>query len=344
MLDNERCIMCTLCVRFTHEVSKSHALGAVNRGDHALIRPAEDADFNNDVYSDNVIDLCPVGALLSRELLTHARVWYLKDTPSVCPGCERGCSINIWHRKHEWKLNALDPALNTRIDRVTPLENREVNGLWVCNKARDLAHLFERPRAEQAMQRGAAVDLSAAISAASALLASAKYPVALVSSWGSNEELAAFHAAFPDITGFVKADHLPVPGEVIEDDLLIKADKNPNRKAALALYPALHEHVTAALTSDADVVLVWGEGFDLSLAPAGAKIILLGSYEHAQNAQADVFIPISIQTERSGHYTNFAGVVTPFEACFPLKPSIVHAEALFATLSASKTTPAMARV
>ncbi len=344
MLDNERCIMCTLCVRFTHEVSKSHALGAVNRGDHALIRPAEDADFNNDVYSDNVIDLCPVGALLSRELLTHARVWYLKDTPSVCPGCERGCSINIWHRKHEWKLNALDPALNTRIDRVTPLENREVNGLWVCNKARDLAHLFERPRAEQAMQRGAAVDLSAAISAAAALLASAKYPVALVSSWGSNEELAAFHAAFPDITGFVKADHLPVPGEVIEDDLLIKADKNPNRKAALALYPALHEHVTAALTSDADVVLVWGEGFDLSLAPAGAKVILLGSYEHAQNAQADVFIPISIQTERSGHYTNFAGVVTPFEACFPLKPSIVHAEALFATLAVSKAAPAMARV
>lgn len=344
MLDNERCIMCTLCVRFTHEVSKSHALGAVNRGDHALIRPAEDADFNNDVYSDNVIDLCPVGALLSRELLTHARVWYLKDTPSVCPGCERGCSINIWHRKHEWKLNALDPALNTRIDRVTPLENREVNGLWVCNKARDLAHLFERPRAEQAMQRGAAVDLSAAISAAAALLASAKYPVALVSSWGSNEELAAFHAAFPDITGFVKTDHLPVPGEVIEDDLLIKPDKNPNRKAALALYPALHEHVTAALTSDADVVLVWGEGFDLSLAPAGAKIILLGSYEHAQNAQADVFIPISIQTERSGHYTNFAGVVTPFEACFPLKPSIVHAEALFATLAMSKATPAMARV
>lgn len=344
MLDNERCIMCTLCVRFTHEVSKSHALGAVNRGDHALIRPAEDADFNNDVYSDNVIDLCPVGALLSRELLTHARVWYLKDTPSVCPGCERGCSINIWHRKHEWKLNALDPALNTRIDRVTPLENREVNGLWVCNKARDLAHLFERPRAEQAMQRGAAVDLSAATSAAAALLASAKHPVALVSSWGSNEELAAFHTAFPGITGFVKADHLPVAGEVIEDELLIKPDKNPNRKAATALYPALPAHVATALTAGTDVLLVWGEGFDMSLAPAGAKIILLGSYEHAQNAQADVFIPISIQTERSGHYTNFAGVVTPFEACFPLKPSIVHAEALFATLAMSKATPAMARV
>ena len=147
-----------------------------------------------------------------------------------------------------------------------------------------------------------------------------------------------------DIDGDFAAVLFDVPDEVIEDDILIKPDKNPNRKAALALYPALHENVTAALTADADVVLVWGEGFDLSLAPAGAKVILLGSYEHAQNAQADVFIPISIQTERSGHYTNFAGVVTPFEACFPLKPSIVHAEALFATLAVSKAAPAMARV
>jgi NADH-quinone oxidoreductase subunit G len=95
-------------------VSKSHALGAVNRGDHALIRPAEDGAFETDVYSDNVIDLCPVGALLSRRTLHQSRVWYLKPTPSVCPGCERGCNIDVWHRKSEWKLNALDPALNHR--------------------------------------------------------------------------------------------------------------------------------------------------------------------------------------------------------------------------------------
>ena len=167
------------------------------------------------------------------------------------------------------------------------------------------------------------------------LLAGAKKPVALVSSWGSNEELAAFHAAFgTKVPGFVKADHLPQPGEVLEDHLLIKPDKNPNRKAALALYPALPAQISDALPADTDVVLVWGEGFDSALAPSGAKIIRLDSYAHEQLALADVFIPISIQTERSGHYTNFAGVVTPFEACFPVKPGIVHAEALFAQLSA----------
>ena len=259
MLDNERCIMCTLCVRFTNEVSQSHALCAVNRGDHALIRPAEDANFNNDQYSDNVIDLCPVGALLSRELLDHSRVWYLKPTQSVCPGCERGCSIDIWHRKPEWKLNALDQTLNTRIDRVTPHENREVNGIWVCNKARDLAHFFERPRATQAMRGGRAVDVATATAEAARLIAAARKPVALVSSFGSNEELAAFAETLAaHVTPFVKVDHQPLPGEVIEDHLLIKPDKNPNRRGALAHFAAMPE----ALPADADLVFVWGEGFD----------------------------------------------------------------------------------
>ncbi|MCC7052042.1 MAG: (2Fe-2S)-binding protein [Gemmatimonadaceae bacterium] len=330
MLDNERCIMCTLCVRFTNEVSQSKALCAVNRGDHALIRPAEDANFDNDQYSDNVIDLCPVGALLSRQLLDHARVWYLQPTRSVCPGCERGCSIDIWHRKPEWALRALDPRLNTRIDRVTPHENPEVNGLWVCNKARDLAALFERPRATQATLGGAATDLATATASAARLIAAARHPVALVSSWGSNEELAAFATALaPHVQPFVKADHLPLPGEVVEDHLLIKPDKNPNRRAALALFPALPGTLAEAITPQTDLVLVWGEGFDGSAVPAGARVIRLDAYADPVQAQADVFIPVSIQTERSGHYTNFAGVVSPFTACFAPAAGIAHAEELF---------------
>ena len=334
MLDNERCIMCTLCVRFTHEVSKSHALGAVNRGDHALIRPAEDADFNNDQYSDNVIDLCPVGALLSRELLDHARVWYLQPTPSVCPGCERGCTVNIWHRKHEWKLNALDPRLNTRIDRVTPLANPAVNGSWVCNKARDLAHLFERPRAEQTLINGKSVDVSTGVSEAARLITTARRPVALVSSWGSNEELAALRSALADhFTCHVKADHRPLVGETIEDHLLIKPDKNPNRRAALALFPELPSDVSGVIAPETDLVLVWGEGFAQAEIPAGAKVIRLNAYAHEDNALADVFFPISVQTERDGHYTNFEGTVSAFAACFPVKPTVTHAEALFAAIA-----------
>jgi len=114
VLDNERCIVCSRCVRFTREISKSSGLAIQNRGDHSLVRAAEDGRFSADPYSDNVVDICPVGALLSKNFLHKARVWYLQATPSVCPGCARGCTVNLWHRRHEWKLNHLDRSRTPR--------------------------------------------------------------------------------------------------------------------------------------------------------------------------------------------------------------------------------------
>jgi NADH-quinone oxidoreductase subunit G len=332
VLDNERCVLCSRCVRFTREISKSNALGITQRGDTSLVRAAEDHPLDDDPYSDNVIDICPVGALLSRPFLYKARVWYLEPTPSVCPGCARGCTIQIWHRKSEWKLNALDARKNVCIERITPLENPAVNGPWICNKGRDLARIFERPRAEQPMEKGKPVDLPAAIAAARRLIEGAKRPVALVSSWGSNEELAAFKQALGGrFSAFVKQDWVPQPGERIEDDLLIRADKNPNTAAARALFPPLSD---AALAADdaIDLVLIWGEGFDLARLPAHARTIVLDAYAQPGNEHADVFIPISIQTERHGHYTNFQGVVSAFAPCFPKKASVADAEKLFAAM------------
>jgi len=334
VLDNERCILCSRCVRFTREISKSHGLGIQHRGDHSLVRAVENGAFERDPYSDNVIDLCPVGALLSRPFLHKARVWYLEPTASICPGCERGCSVDIWHRKKAWTLKRLDPAANARIDRVTPRENPAVNGPWICNKGRDLALVFERPRATAAMVGGEAVELEAAVERARELIAAARHPAALVSSWGSNEELAAFHAAFGTrFACHVKTDHLPEPGERLEDELLIKPDKNPNRRAATALYPPLPDAPRAAFPTGCDLVLVWGEGCDFDALPPGAKVVHLDAWRHPAEFRADVFLPISVQTERSGHYTNFAGVVTRFEACFEKPATVADAEALFAALA-----------
>jgi NADH-quinone oxidoreductase subunit G len=338
VLDNERCVLCSRCVRFTREISKSNALGITQRGDTSLVRAAEDHPLDDDPYSDNVIDICPVGALLSRSFLHKARVWYLEPTRSVCPGCARGCSIQIWHRKAEWKLNALDPRRNVSIERITPFENPEVNGPWICNKARDLAQIFERPRAEQAMAKGEPVDLSEAIAAARRLIEGAKRPVALVSSWGSNEELAAFKQALGGrFAAFVKQDWTPQPGERLDDELLIRADKNPNTAAARALFPPLAD-AALALDNAIDLLLIWGEGFDFARLPAQARTIILDAYAQPQNARADVFIPVSIQTERHGHYTNFQGVVSAFEPCFPKKASVADAETLFAAMAAEGVT------
>jgi NADH-quinone oxidoreductase subunit G len=336
VLDNERCIVCSRCVRFTREISKSNALGITQRGDASLVRAAEDGALDADPYSDNVVDLCPVGALLSRSFLYKSRVWYLKPTPSVCPGCARGCTVQLWHRKPEWKLNALDPRQNTRIERVTPLENPQVNGPWICNKGRDLAQIFERPRALQAMQKGKPVALDAAIESARRLIDQAKRPVALVSCWGSNEELAAFKRALgARFTAIVKRDWTPQPGERLDDELLIRADKNPNTAAAQALFPQADDG-SSALAADTDLVLVWGEGFDFARLPAHARVVFLNSYLQPENGHADVFVPISIQTERRGHYTNFEGVVSAFEPCLAKPASIADAEALFAAIAATE--------
>ncbi len=339
LLDNERCILCSRCVRFTREISKSNALGITQRGDASLVRASEDHALDADPYSDNVIDICPVGALLSRSFLYKARVWYLKPTPSICPGCARGCTVQIWHRKAEWKLHTLDPAKNVSIERVTPLENPAVNGPWICNKGRDLARIFERPRAVQAMKKGHPVDLSTAIEAAHRLIAKAAYPVAFVSNWGSNEELAAFKRTLGKrFITFVKQDSARQSGEHIEDDLLIQADKNPNTAGARALFAGVDHGAT--LDDATDLVLIWGEGFDFARIPAKAKIIFLNSYLQPENGHADVFLPISIQTERRGHYTNFQGTVSAFEPCFPKKASVADAEVLFAELAAFAWAPA----
>ena len=337
VLDNERCILCSRCVRFTREVSGSFALGIQQRGDHSLVRAAEDGSFERDAYSDNVVDLCPVGALLSRSFLHKARVWYLEPTPSVCPGCARGCEVDVWHRKKAWALQAVDPSRNTAIERVTPRGAPGPDGPWICNKGRDLAAIFERPRATHAMVRGAPVALDAAIGAARDLLAAARQPAALVSSWGSNEELAAFERALGGrLDCRVKDDWQPLPGEVVEDDFLIRADKNPNNAAARARFPAWDR----TFAPGTDLVVVWGEGFDRASAPAQARVVWLDAYANEGHRAADVFIPITIQTERRGHYTNFEGKVGAFAPCFDRPAYAADAEALFAALAARADVPA----
>jgi len=332
VLDNERCILCSRCVRFTREISMSNGLGIEERADVSLVRPSTDGSFKDDAYSDNVVDICPVGALLSRSFFYKARVWYLTQTPSVCPGCERGCNIDIWHRKPEWFVQSLDTAENTAIARVTPRENPAVNGPWICNKGRDLARIFERKRALEPMLKGRPATQDEALAAARGLLAAARHPVAVVSSWGSNEELGAFRKAFDSrLTVVAKQDQVPEPGEVVEDQLLIRADKNPNGAKVRELFG----NAGTAIPAESDLVLVWGEGLEFSTIPPGAKIVFLGSYLAPENGHADVFLPISIQTERDGHYTNFEGTVSGFKACFPRPPGVADAESLFAALAGS---------
>lgn len=122
LLYQDRCVMCTRCVRFTDEVSGTHELCVVNRGARAEIDVFPGLPLDNPLQG-NVVDVCPVGSLLDKDFLFKQRVWFLKETPSICPGCSTGCAIHV------------DSSENV-VHRLKPRYNPGVNDWWMCDEGR----------------------------------------------------------------------------------------------------------------------------------------------------------------------------------------------------------------
>jgi NADH-quinone oxidoreductase subunit G len=127
VLNMNRCIQCTRCVRFTHEVSKTGELGFFQRGARAEIGVFPGRELDNDLATC-VVDICPVGALTSTRFRFTERVWYLDKKPSICTGCDNGCNVTLEHRRGA-------------IRRYKPRYNPEVNDYWMCDYGRST---FER--------------------------------------------------------------------------------------------------------------------------------------------------------------------------------------------------------
>ena len=122
MLDDERCILCTRCIRFTKDIVGDDALGIVNRGSFNALTAYPGKAFDNN-YTLNTVDICPVGALTSKDFRFQMRVWFLKETKSICTSCATGCNILIGSREE-------------KIYRYAPRENNAVNGPWMCDAGR----------------------------------------------------------------------------------------------------------------------------------------------------------------------------------------------------------------
>lgn len=127
MLDGERCIMCTRCIRFCDEVTGTSELGMLNRGDRSVIAVNEGHELNN-ALSGTVVDLCPVGALTHREWRFNTRIWFTKETDSICPGCSTGCNVKVAVRDRQ-------------VVQVKARLNSQVNKEWLCDQGR---YGFER--------------------------------------------------------------------------------------------------------------------------------------------------------------------------------------------------------
>jgi NADH-quinone oxidoreductase subunit G len=319
-LDDERCILCSRCVRFSKEVAKDDVLGFIDRGSYSTLTCYPGRKLENN-YSLNTVDICPVGALTSTDFRFKMRVWFLKQTPGIDTESSVGANIEVWSREGV-------------IYRITPRQNDEVNDTWMADSGRVL---YQQVKADDRLLHpkinGATTATEMAIKAAADLLKAGS--VVIVGSGRSSVEEQFLAKKLADAT---KAQTMLVSRVGPGDKILVSADRNPNVRGALVvgLISALPDAGGAAapprtvngggvaaapvitgglagLAGDIDagkVKTVLSAGEDLTAAGLGAaqlakvSVIYLGTHRNATSDAAKVVIPTLSVFEKSGTLVN----------------------------------------
>ena len=231
VLDAERCILCSRCVRFCEEIPQTAELAMMYRGDHESLDIAPGHRLDNN-YSLNTVDVCPVGALTAKDFRFAVRTWELRSTDTSCQGCATGCAIEL-HTKHETAY------------RIVPRHDAEVNGHWMCDRGRyTYKQLANEERVRHASIDGKPKTLREAVTATANRLKEAKKVAVVFSAASSNEA----NGALSDLLDVLaKAGATPTRyvlgrprGE--GDDILSDPDKNPNTHGAFDAAGQVHKH------------------------------------------------------------------------------------------------------
>jgi NADH-quinone oxidoreductase subunit G len=327
ILDAERCILCSRCVRFCDEITRTGELGIFHRGDHSEIGLFPGRDLTNK-YSGNVVDICPVGALTDRDFRFQVRVWYLDTTASVCPDCARGCNIDV-------HVNRRRPhhADGRRVARLKPRFNAEVNRWWICDDGRygygfvDAPSRLQVPTRRRAGAEPEPIAWDEAVEATAGALreAGADAIGVLASPRLANEDLMAVRRLVERVGCRAVGLRVPpaVPGD--QDDLLIRADKNPNTRGAelIGVDGDAARVLEAARTGRLSVLWIFEHDLLQSgLAEAETRaalervgtVIFTGTNASGTSALAHLVLPGAAWVERDGTFTNFQGRVQRFRA------------------------------
>lgn len=321
VLDSERCILCARCVRFTDEVSKTNELGLFNRGDRTEIGTFEGKELSNK-YSLNTVDICPVGALTSKDFRFRQRVWYLKESETVCTGCSTGCNVKVYYNK--------EGAF-----RVKPVYNEKVNGHWMCDEGRDVykfVNLEHRQKIAHKISGDQVVEMPAGQAATEAAAwvkaAGSKLAVVLTGQY-TNEEYEAVLKNFKTTQVF----HWKNVEEKWKDfdGLLIRGDKNPNSKGletALTKSQIKNDwkDLEAGIQNGAIKTVVVAGPENIAAYPYFADRVKMISKaeqviwltachsEQFKNFKKNAYvIPTKSYLEKSGTFTNHAGLDQKFK-------------------------------
>jgi NADH-quinone oxidoreductase subunit G len=312
MLDAERCILCSRCVRFTDEVTVTHEMGIVNRGDHAEITANESL---KNYYAQNMVDICPVGALTSKDFRFKQRVWFLDDVDTTCIGCETGCSVKVSFNKND-------------AYRVKPRFDEAVNGYWMCDDGRKIyEHVGRADRLVSFMENRNGLFLPAIETEVMEKFKKLKKNF-ILSTDLTNEEYAKF---FETVKGQkVNVALYRLPEHKLEDGrdfdgLLRRSSKNANLKGAEAAFKkagfdpseeALHNLISHLQSSDVvfsvmpEIVYNQDhlETLVKKLSKAGLKVALTSNEAFYFMKDFDFLLPLPTFLEKQGTIVNFKGM------------------------------------
>ncbi|HQT96464.1 MAG TPA: 2Fe-2S iron-sulfur cluster-binding protein [Thermodesulfobacteriota bacterium] len=327
VLDAERCILCSRCVRFLTEVTGTRELDFFNRGDHSEISIFPGKPLDND-YTGNLADICPVGALTSKDFRFKCRVWFLKAFDSICTGCSKGCNVDAHHK-------------GDILYRLKPRWNDAVNQAWMCdfgrltykamNEARLLTPFVREEGARKVAAWGSLLpDVAFRLKAAAEKGGPDRVAV-IASPQSSNEELYLLRRFAAESLGTKNlAFTHRVAGDGFADGFLIQADKNPNSRGAQLLGipggAAFDALVSKIAGGGIDALLVFGnvvgalsEEETAALLANVPFVVQVGTNEGPVSKAATAVLPSASVAERGGTFTNHAGRVQRFRFGFPAR-------------------------
>ena len=309
VLDQERCVLCTRCVRFTQNITKTNELGVISRADHSVISTFPGQALS-DPYAMNVVDLCPVGALTSQDFRFNKRVWFLQTEEAICSRCSRGCSIYVDHHKEKYK--------DEMIYRYRPRFNDKVNGYFICDTGRLSYKAENENRNFHPMIRGKESEYDYA---ESKLLRLVKRNIGktllIISSNLSLEELARIKVLATMYDAKINAYEPNRFDESFGDNFLKRSDLSANARALPLL--GIEEHYEALVEGiqTAELIVFIGRGDSDILkdfACESKSIAVLCGYQPALNQNLELFLPTTSHTGRAGSFINCDGIAQ-FSQC-----------------------------
>ncbi len=302
-----RCILCTRCVRFMDDVHQAPVLNVSERGDRATIGKAGDADLTQP-WAANVVDLCPVGALVSKDFLNKARAWELDRTASVCTGCSQGC-------------NTILETRDNVVMRQKPRSNDQVNHFYLCDAGRldyRWMNRHDRVEAPKIQLAGVLSPVDWEIAYAEAAKAiSGKRAFVVASPKLSNEALFLLKQLITKTGGqgsfrCATGPEAPLPGV---KDLALRADRAPNVNGAELLGFVRNDANPLAGLKDGDVLVLADDdlsGLDASAVAKASAILVIGTVLPLGLPTPAVVLPIANVAEEEGTFTNLRGRVQRF--------------------------------